>query len=69
MQKWISVKDRLPDIKGDYLGFSPRWIRFHIIKFDEWTTGSRMRFWMNGSECVSITHWIPLPNPPEVNDE
>ena len=74
--KWISVKDRLPDNGGDYLVyFIPDifWDRPHpslngyvdIKQFDI----RRKEFY--DSQCwdylgESITHWMPLPEPPEV---
>lgn len=77
MCNWISVKDRLPDRGGDYLVyFIPDifWERPHpslngyvdIKQFDI----LRKEFY--DSQCwdylgESITHWMPLPEPPEVN--
>jgi hypothetical protein len=57
--KWISVKDRLPDSEGDvlamYLGvYKPKTVTYW---FDAKRGG---RF---GTEPA--THWMPLPEPPK----
>ena len=59
---WISVKDRLPEKDGDYLVYST----FELV--------DRLRFfdgvwWDYGAECQPgvVTHWMPLPEPPEVS--
>ena len=57
--KWISVKDRLPEKNGWYLV---------MIKWaDEATT---LYFFDNSwydeeDEVYSVTHWMPLPMPPK----
>ena len=70
---WISVKDRLPDSGGDYLVYfipdifwerTPTLLNGYvdIKQFDI----LRKEFY--DSKCYlgeSITHWMPLPNPPE----
>ena len=60
--KWISVEDRLPKNVSNILGY-----------------GNGMIYWMfynsNGNWCLenehveNITHWMPLPKPPEANNE
>lgn len=62
---WVSVKDRLPDKKGDYIvncrhtygGENPH-VRNYvtIIHFRGKTK------WATGNDC--ITHWMPKPFPP-----
>jgi hypothetical protein len=62
-QQWISVEDRLPEKIGYYLVVR-NINKVTTRKFDEWITGSRKRFWHSGGEDESITHWMPLPEPP-----
>jgi Protein of unknown function (DUF551) len=64
--EWINVKERLPEKRGYYLVFSKSWkIEFKVLQFDKHSDKSpRMRFWWSGNECHSITHWQPLPEPP-----
>ena len=74
VQEWISVKDRLPDNKEhDWVlaqvvednGFMhiPRVMEYRQAKNDwfEETYG-----WLSEHNGVfSVTHWMPLPNPPK----
>lgn len=63
-QKWISVKDRLPETESRCL----------VIRYDAVTkTSFRDILWFDkgtwwnrifGGE-YSVTHWMPLPEPPE----
>lgn len=54
MNEWISAKERLPEKDGRYL----------IVEkhFSKWVGVSSMR---NGRFDFEITHWMPLPSPPE----
>lgn len=62
--RWISVEERLPDVDVDVVLIIPRidgpcirvgWLR---------ETG---RWWAAGQGLVpyEVTHWMPLPEPPE----
>lgn len=77
--RWISVEDKLPDEKGEYLTYD-QWGYGAVIKtaywtpkydgFDEYLSGRAI--WHNYDseygcyELTGITHWMPLPEPPEV---
>lgn len=57
--EWISVKDRLPEIRKDYLvtdGCACMVAEF-MIKSQEWNFFG-ISWWSNGD----VTHWMPLPN-------
>ncbi len=70
--KWISVNDRLPDNNSRVVFYGPttgrriglfgnRCLAYGYDVIDTW-------FWKNGStqyQRKSITHWIPLPDPPK----
>ena len=63
-QQWISVKDRLPEEATD---------RFLVC--DAFTKNQAVGFMSDGYiNCWddmfddAITHWMPLPSPPEVDD-
>lgn len=68
---WISVKDRLPNCNGYYLVFRPHYCSDHgavtICYFgrtDAWYDDDKA----NLEELLSptdVTHWMPLPEPPE----
>lgn len=64
MSEWISVKDRLPDEFGEYLGLVDEF-EFRgpeIVQFDE----DGFQRWYNYEWNKShVTHWMPLPEPPE----
>ena len=60
---WISVKDGLPGDNDDVIGA--------ILKTDEWVI-RKMNFWRgrwwnweDGRSEKNVTHWMPLPEPPE----
>ena len=64
MNNWISVKDRLPEEEYVlcYQGGSCRTPNIRV--------GFRSSFsghWF--PNLYNVTHWMPLPNPPEVNNE
>jgi hypothetical protein len=65
MSEWISVKDaKVPDDGGSYLvanvelGIVAPYVQC-VIKSNPWTANHN---WSYGTE---ITHWMPLPEPPE----
>jgi hypothetical protein len=67
VNSWISVKDRLPEIEGEYLAFgysasdAARWVVVMYDPRDEfWYELSSDRDWTD-----DITHWMPLPEPPK----
>ena len=72
MSEWISVKERLPDLREVYKG-SPLesgdvLIFQHYVtigRFGE-TYGKRKRRWTDARQYVcKPTHWMPLPEPPK----
>ena len=63
MSDWISVEDRLPDGKGkDYLVFDGNAVSFDY--FNASTEEFAFHFAFHSDE---VTHWMPLPAPPESN--
>ena len=65
VQKWISVKDRVPKNSGRYLvvtrnkhdgGTSIAITAYIKCKIGEW--------WSNDYVYI-VTHWMPLPEPPK----
>lgn len=61
---WISVEDRWPDTAGDYIVYG-RFTRDCPKGVD---VGSfykkRRRFYNRGIITKDVTHWMPLPEPP-----
>lgn len=59
MNEWISVKDRLPK------SFK------HVLVYDAFEENITLGLYGNGEWLFSkhITHWMPLPEPPEMKTE
>ena len=62
--EWISVEDRLPEGKNQWrscwwMGKRSGRIPFPVLFIDG--------FWQDehGKEIHNVTHWMPLPAPPE----
>jgi len=70
MNKWISVKDKLPEIGDEVLTFNEEnciWLDFYV-DLDMGDNTSKPMFWSEKDDLGAITHWMPLPDPPE-NEE
>ena len=58
---WVSVKDRLPDKQPcEYLVVNANNVETAICLDNRWITPRRV---------IKITHWMPLPEPPEVKQD
>lgn len=74
--QWISVKDRLPDEEGKYIVIAYNGITIDILYFYKrypyCNKGIRTDrpVWCGYDdygdfEVKSVTHWVPLPEPPD----
>ena len=65
-QRWIPVSERLPEIGVRVLFYNNFIKNIHKGWFscDEWV--SEIGVFYNGDKLKRITHWMPLPQPPEV---
>lgn len=64
VQEWNDVKDRLPEESGMYIvtandGHAQR------VSFVQWQKKNRMWNLTGARSYWRVTHWMPLPNPPE----
>ena len=66
-RRWIPVSERLPQIGVRVLFYNNFITNIHKGWFsgDEWT--SDIGIFYNGDKLKRITHWMPLPEPPEVS--
>lgn len=64
--RWIPVSERLPQIGVRVLFYNSFTKNIHKGWFscDKWT--SDIGVFYNGDKFKRITHWMPLPQPPEV---
>lgn len=65
--KWISVKKNLPGDSITVLAYSKdagRCLCYYIYEVEKWFYDN-----IDSLEEVNITHWMPLPDPPEDNHE
>lgn len=68
--QWISVKERLPDESGDYLTFRKSGIcavlgysaKYHAFNSCDNLPKSALKY------RIKVTHWMPLPQPPEEDE-
>lgn len=77
MSEWISVEDRIPPdgdrilvcIKKPRIG---RLVTIAVFNNDKSVVDNSKLYWlpsMNQRYARYISHWMPLPKPPEVKDE
>jgi hypothetical protein len=61
-REWISVDERLPEIEGVYLAYTTR-RTIEVAHFYPYYVNGKAQFdyW--------ISHWMPLPEPPETKGE
>ena len=57
--EWISINDRLPNSPGHYLAVAD-WMG--VVEKAEFDGTSQWNVSFGGS---SVTHWMPLPEPPK----
>ena len=69
--RWISVKDQLPEESGRYLAYIVnRYVNgIRYIMTAEYF--SKTKEWVVDDDCSdnNVVAWQPLPNPPKVGDE
>lgn len=59
--EWISIKDRLPEEDVWIIGANLKRVEFGIWLGDKMGFQLPHRNYLN----LTITHWMPKPNPPE----
>ena len=61
--KWIPVTERLPEMHTKVLCCGVKGGRF-IAELSEWGKGDLYWTKRDGKGCPTVTHWMPLPEPP-----
>ena len=66
---WVSVKDRLPEINGQFLCYSADYPFGAFISIQSYDV-KKGAFWWHGDNVKApfITHWMPLPEPPKEDE-
>jgi hypothetical protein len=59
MAEWISVNDRLPTVHENVLVWDS------TIKEVEVASMTMCNEWFGVMACDTVTHWMPLPEPPK----
>lgn len=68
---WVSMNDRPPDVYGPYLVALDTIIPGLNINVHWWTGNGVEDYWRGaevGSRITNVTHWMPLPELPEVRE-
>lgn len=65
MGEWISVEERLPVDLGTVLVANKAGVSFAHFNGAYWEKGAATKH----KPIKTITHWMPLPTPPEVNHD
>lgn len=66
MSEWIGVKKQLPDKGKNVLVYATaKYINGEKISIDRLEEGEKHPIWMYTHGWFEVTHWMPLPEPPE----
>lgn len=65
-QRWIPVTERLPEEREAVLCIGTKGGMFISNHWRESNTAPGGKIWINGQGWRTFTHWMPLPDAPEV---
>lgn len=75
--RWVPVSEIQPSESGRYLAYIHReatealggnsdFLRIKMFMNGEWAMGTHSPAWINDELRDTVTHWRPLPQPPEI---
>ena len=71
MSEWISVEDRMPITKDDLVDAGITYRDEEVIATngrgvwpERFVAGNTLTFWCRFTGLIEVTHWMPLPEPP-----
>lgn len=65
-QRWIPVSERLPNKDNDVLTYeTSKYVGVERIAIDRLEEEEKHPIWMYTTGWFEVTHWMPLPEPPE----
>lgn len=65
---WINVKDRLPELFREVLGFY-EYGGYEVVSRDVADSDDGLGHWSTSDHVISVpSHWMPLPPAPHVEE-
>ena len=69
-RRWIPVTERMPDTDKDVLVYATaKFIGGSKMAIDKLEEGEQRPIWLYTHGWFEVTHWMPLPEPPESEGE
>ena len=62
---WISVTERLPNPSYAVLVFAEGRVTYGYLRDPTYLGPRAAKWFVSGHPANSVTHWMPLPEPPE----
>lgn len=66
-KQWITVSERLPESYDEVMVWTTASLKpttSQYLNGDWWFRGSQESFWLSSQPHIIVTHWMPLPEPP-----
>lgn len=63
--KWISVKDRLPELASFVIAYKKNGLVLGLY----FSADEEFRYGRDCDQTKQVTHWMPLPKPPIISNQ